>query len=278
MRRFLILAVGLAILTTASIAAQASPQSDLKEFQAYFKKRFPEVPFDDYSNGVYALDKNARSEWETIMVFPPYDIELDKGKKIWNTPFKNGKTFASCFRNHGVDIAQHYPYWDERSKEVRTIEMDINTCLKNNGEPEFKDLTAGPMAEVVAYMKSLSRGQRVSIDLSNPGMQAAYEKGKKFFWARRGQLNFSCSTCHVDNAGKFIRGDSLSAALGHGVGFPAYRGSVGHLITLHKRYMGCNKQVRAAPFKPQSEEYRDLEVYETYMDTGLPLSAPSYRR
>ncbi len=278
MRRFLILAVGVAVLATMSVAAQASPQSDLKEFQGYFKKRFPEVPFDDYSNGVYALDKNARAEWETIMVFPPYDFELEKGKKIWNTPFKNGKTFAGCFRNHGVDIAQHYPYWDERTHEVRTIEMDINTCLKNNGEPEYKDVTDGPMAEVAAYMKSLSRGQRVSIDLSNPGMLAAYERGKKFFWSRRGQLNFACSSCHVDNAGKFIRGDSLSAALGHGVGFPAYRASAGHLITLDKRYMGCNKQVRAAPFKPLSEEYRDLEVYETYMDTGLPLTAPSYRR
>ncbi len=278
MRRFLMLVAALGAMTAVSITAQASPQSDLKEFQGYFKKRFPEVPFDDYANGVYALDKNARAEWETIMVFAPYDIELDTGKKLWTTPFANGKTFASCFRNGGVDIAQHYPYWDKQTQEVRTIEMDINTCLKENGEPEYKDLKKGPMAEVTAYMKSLSRGQRVSIDLSDPGMLAAYENGKKFFWSRRGQLNFACSTCHVDNAGQFIRGDSLSAALGHGVGFPVYRANDGHLTTLHNRYIGCNKQVRAAPFKPQSEEYRDLEVYETYMDTGLPLSAPSYRR
>jgi len=278
MRRLLILVAAASALLAVSVAAQASPQSDLKEFQGYFKKRFPEVPFDDFSNGVYALDKNARAEWDSIMVFPPYDIELDTGKKLWNTPFANGKTFASCFRNHGVDIAQHYPYWDQRTKEVRTIEMDINTCLKNNDEPQYADLTKGPMADVTAYMKSLSRGKRVSIDLSAPGMLQAYENGKKFYWSRRGQLNFACATCHVDNAGKFIRGDSLSAGLGHDVGFPVYRATDGFLTTLDKRYIGCNKQVRAAPFKPQSEEYRDLEVYETYMDTGLPLAAPSYRR
>ena len=277
MKKLLLLMAALAALTLVSAAAQASPQSDLKAFQGYFKKRFPKVPFDDYANGAYALNANARAQWRSIMLFPPYEFELAKGKKIWDTPFKDGKTFASCFRNGGVDIAQHYPYWDPRTQQVRTIEMDINSCRKRNGEKPYKNLTAGPIAEVTAYMKSLSRGKPVSIDLSAPGMQQAYERGKQFFWARRGQLNFSCATCHVDNAGKFIRGNVLSAALGHGVGFPAYRAKFGHLITLDKRYMGCNKKVRAAPFKPQSQEYRDLEVYETYMDTGLPLDAPSYR-
>ncbi len=277
MKKLLILMAALGAMTVVSVAAQASPQSDLKAFQGYFKKRFPKVPFDEYSNGAYALNANSREQWKSIMMFPPYEFELAKGKKIWNTPFKNGRTFASCFRNGGVGIAQHYPYWDKRTAQVRTIELDINSCLKRNGERPYKNLTQGPMAEVAAYMKSLSRGKHVRIDLSAPGMLKAYEAGRKFFWARRGQLNFSCATCHVDNAGKFIRGNVISAALGHGVGFPAYRAKAGQLITLDKRYMGCNKQVRAAPFKPQSQEYRDLEVYQTYMDTGLPLTAPSYR-
>ncbi|MDA8363811.1 MAG: sulfur oxidation c-type cytochrome SoxA [Gammaproteobacteria bacterium] len=277
MKKFFALLVALSAMSVVSVAAQASPQSDLKAFQGYFKKRFPDVPLAAYANGAYALNANARAQWKSIMLFPPYEFELAKGKKLWNTPFKDGKTYASCFRNGGVDIAQHYPYWDKRTHEVRTIEMDINSCRKRNGEAPFKDLTQGPIAELTAYMKSLSRGKPVSINLSSPGMLKAYENGRKFFWARRGQLNFSCATCHVDNAGKYIRGNVLSAALGHGLGFPAYRAKFGHLITLDKRYMGCNKKVRAAPFKPQSVEYRDLEVYETYMDTGLPLEAPSYR-
>jgi len=69
----------------------------------------------------------------------------------------------------------------------------------------------------------------------------------------------------------------LSPALGHGVGFPTYRSKWGSLGTIHRRYGGCNKQVRAAPLKPQSREYRALELYETYMSTGLPLTAPSQR-
>lgn len=258
--------------------ALANPQDDLKQYQGYFKKQFPNVPLDDYANGVYALDAGARGEWEAIMAFPPYEVEVDEGKKIWGKPFANGKNFASCFRNGGVKIAQTYPYWDETRKEVRTIELDVNDCLKKNGEQPIADLEKGPMAQVVAYMKSLSAGERVNLDLSSPGAQAAYEAGKQFYWSRRGQLNFACASCHVGNAGKFVRGDSLSAGLGHGVAFPVYRGSAGRLLTLHQRYIGCNNQVRAKPFKPQSVEYRNLELYETYMATGLPLAGPSYRR
>jgi sulfur-oxidizing protein SoxA len=173
---------------------------------------------------------------------------------------------------------QTYPYWDNAKDELRTLELDINDCLKKNGEPVYKNLNEGDLAAVAAYFRSMHRGKRVKVDLSNPKAVAVYEKGKQFFWARRGQLNFACSTCHVDNAGKFIRGDSLSAGLGHGTGFPVYRGKDGFLSTLHDRYAGCNKQVRAAPYKPQSDEYKALELYETYMATGLPLTAPSYRR
>ncbi len=274
MRKLLILLTVMSVAGSITLTAQADPQSDLKEFQGYFKKKFPDVPFDDYSNGVYALDKNARAEWETLMDFPPYDLELDNGKTLWNTPFKNGKTYASCLTRE----PQTYPYWDNAKDELRTLEMDVNDCLKKNGEPVYKNLKKDDLPDVEAYFRFMHRGKRVKIDLSNPKAVAAYEKGKQFFWARRGQLNFACSTCHVDNAGKFIRGDSLSAALGHGTGFPVYRGKDGELSTLHNRYVGCNKQVRAAPFKPQSEEYKDLELYETYMATGLPLTAPSYRR
>ena len=51
MKKLLLFMAALAALTVVSVAAQASPQSDLKAFQGYFKKRFPKVPFDDYANG-----------------------------------------------------------------------------------------------------------------------------------------------------------------------------------------------------------------------------------
>ena len=253
---------------------QASPESDLRTFRAFYKKLFPTIRFDEYANGLYALPaaKDRRAEWKIIMEFPPYEIALEKGKKFWD---KN--KLASCFKNGGRNIAQTYPKWN--GKKVVTLEGAINACLKKKGLKPFKgkNLKAGKGVAVTAYMKSLSRGQRVRLNLRAAGMRKEYEYGKKFYWAKRGQLNFSCANCHVDNAGKYIRGNILSAGIGHGVGFPAYRTKWGGLGSIHRRYTGCNKQVRAKPLKPQSREYTAVELYETYMATGLRLTAPSQR-
>lgn len=268
---FFALAV-LGMIGSVPLSALASPASDLKQFRNYFKKKFPTIPFKEYSNGIYALPEAAdrRAEWEAIMEFPPYELELEKGRKFW----KKNK-LGSCFRNGGKGVAANYPYWN--GKEVRTLVLDINDCLKKKGKKPIKNLKKGKMAQVVAYMKSLSRGQKVRVKLNSRGAINAYEKGKQFFWARRGQLNFSCANCHVQNAGKFAAGNIMSAGLGHGVGFPAYRSKWGGLGTLHRRYGGCNKNIRAKPLKAQSKEYRALELYETYMSNGLPLTAPSQR-
>lgn len=275
MKNILIVALtAVAIIIGLQTSAQAGPVEDLRAFQDFFRKKFPEVPFDEFSNGLYALPaaKDQRVEWEEIMQFPPYEADLEIGEKFWVD-----NDLASCFKNGGRNIAQHYPYWDEGTQMIRTIELDINECLRRQGQSELDDLKKGTMAQVVAYMKSLSRGQRVKLGISGPGALKAYEEGKQFYWSKRGQLNFSCANCHVDFAGKFLGGAVLSAGLGHGVGYPAYRSKWGELGTLHRRYAGCNSQVRAAPFKAQSRQYRHLEFYETYMQTGLPLTAPSQR-
>ena len=265
-----VLGIGFGLVATA----QASPESDLKEFQAAIHKKFPNVKFEDFSNGIYALPgaEDRRKEWEGLMDFPPFELDLAKGKKKFEE-----YGMAKCFKNGGKDIAQGYPYWDSKNKKVVTLVADINTCMVRNGQKPIKDLNKGEMAQIEAYVKSLSAGQKVKLDMSDSGMVAAYEKGKKYFWAKRGQLNFSCGDCHVKNAGKHIGGNILSASLGHGTGAPMYRSKWSGLGTLHRRYGGCNKQVRAKPLKPQSPEYVALEVYETYMDTGLPLVAPSQR-
>ena len=141
------------------------------------------------------------------------------------------------------------------------------------------------MAQLTIAFKRLSQGQKMAVKLNSPEAIAAYEKGKQFYWARRGQLNFSCATCHVQSAGMKIRGDVLSAGLGQGTGFPVYRtkwgikgGDKKALGTIHRRYGGCNKQVRAKPLKAQSAAYINLELYQAYMNTGIPLKVPSQRQ
>ncbi len=285
MKKILLVFTALALTGGLSLAAQADPQADLKQFRNYFKKKFPAVPFDEYSNGLYALPGNEeyRASWEGYKDLAPTEVGLEEGKMMWDKPFKNGKTFASCFKNGGKKIAQGYPYWDEATKMVRTVELDINDCLKKNGEKEFTDLNKdgkarGQLADLVGYFYSMSKGQRITIDLSKPGAVAAYEKGKQYWWAKRGQLNFACADCHMEMAGKNLGGNQpLSAALGHTTAWPAQRYDWGRIETIHQRYATCNSQVRAKPLAHNGEEYRNLQLYETFNSSGLRLTAPDMR-
>ena len=107
MRIAISLTVGAALLAGAQLV-QATPEQDKAAFQAYFAKRFPSVPFNDYINGVYSLDKGSREQWEEIEEFPPYELDLSEGETLFNTPFKNGKSYADCFENGGIGIRQNY--------------------------------------------------------------------------------------------------------------------------------------------------------------------------
>ena len=276
MKKLLLITAAVGVLS-APLVSQASPEDDLKAFRGYFLERFPNVPLEDFANGVYAVNPAQREQWEAIEEFPPYEIAIEEGEELFNTPFKNGKTYASCFRNGGIGVKSDYPYYDTEKGRVETLESAINECRVTNGEKPL-GWNKGKIASISAYMAYSTRGQ--TIDVKIPHDQRAmdaYESGKHFFYARRGQLNMACAHCHVDNAGNKIRANTLSPALGQPSHFPVYRSSWGELGTLHRRFGGCNKQVRALPFKPQSEEYRDLEYFLTYMSNGIPWNGPGAR-
>lgn len=278
MKKLLTVVATLGLIGTASLVAQAGPQQDLAEFRAYYKERFPDVPFNEYANGVYAIDQASREQWEAIEEFPPYELNIDNGKKLFNTPFRNGKTYASCFRNNGIGVRQDYPYYDKATGKVVTLEASINACRTKNGEAPLP-WAKGTIADISAYMAYTSRGNKVDVKIpADAGALAAYEDGKFSFYAKRGQLNMSCADCHQYNAGNNVRADLLSPALGHPTHFPVYRSKWGGLGTLHRRYGGCNEQVRAKAYKAQGTEYANLEYFETFMSNGLPVNGPGARK
>jgi sulfur-oxidizing protein SoxA len=277
--RKLLIAVAAAVAVTGSpVTAVATPEEDLKAFRSYFQNRFPDTPFEDFVNGVYSIDPGSREQWVSMEEFPPYELALSRGEEAFNTPFANGKTYADCFKNGGIAIRQHYPYWDANSGQVKTLEQEINECRVANGEKPLKYKT-GAIADISAYMAYTSRGNKIDIRVPNdPRALAAYEDGKRHFYSKRGQLNLACADCHVWNAGNKVRADLLSPALGHVSHFPVYRSKWGSMGTLHRRYGGCNKQVRAKPFPAQSDVYRNLEYFHTYMSNDLEVNGPGARK
>ncbi len=271
-------AIGLSSMAVQAKETTIDPAADREAFRNFFKKHLGDkIKLDDLKDGVYALDEDARSQWEEIEEFPPYEIELDKGEELWNKKFKNGKSFADCFGKDVSKIRAKYPYHDEKTDTIVTLEGDINKCLKDNGEKPFK-WKKGKIADLSAYISYEGRGQKITTEPKTDKAKAWYDKGKKFFYAKRGQLNMACADCHVYNSNRRIRGDLLSPALGHVTHFPVFRSKWGNLGTLHRRYGGCNKQVRAKPFKAQSDEYKALEYFQYVMSNGMEFNGPGARK
>ena len=293
MKKILTMLAALGVAASFALPVHADPQSDLKEFQGYFKKKYPQIEFDEYSNGFYAFPhlKAYREQWDAANEFPAYELGLHVGTALWNKKFANGESFAGCVKKGSIKPAYTYPRWDKVSKSIRTAELDIMNCAKaNNADPKEHSYLAADLsndqkarvqlAELTAHFYSMYRGKRLKpdVDFSDKDALAAYESGKKYWWTRRGQLNFACAHCHIEMAGKDLGGNQpLSAALGHTTAWPAQRYEWARIETLMQRYSTCNSQVRAKPSKHFGPEYLNLQLYESYMSSGLPLTAPSMR-
>jgi sulfur-oxidizing protein SoxA len=280
MLRKICIAVALVVASAQPLLAdnaKIDPQADFKAFRKYFTDRFPKVPLNDFVNGPYSMDAGLRKQWKAIDEFPPYSFAVDQGKEMFAKPFKNGKTYGDCFPNKGIGIRQNYPYFDEKSGEVVTLDVALNKCREANGEKPF-NYNKDEMASLTAYMAFTSRGKPMSIKIPNdPRALAAYNKGKEYFYTRRGQLNFSCASCHVQNPGNHIRTEVLAPALGIMNAMPIYRSNWGGMGTVSRRLRSCNSQVLATPLKAEAEEYRDVEYFLSYMANGLPISGPGAR-
>ncbi len=272
-------AAALAVLAASAIAApdKPDPAADAKAFRKYFTDKFPKVKFEDFVNGPYSMDEGLHKQWEEKEQFPPYEFALDAGKEMFATPFKNGKTYGDCFANKGIGIRQNYPYFDEKEGKVITLELALNRCREANGEQPYS-YVKDEMASLTAYMAYTSRGKLMDIKIPNdPRALEAYENGKRYFYTRRGQLNFSCATCHVQSPGERIRAEILAPALGIMNAMPIYRSEWNGMGTTTRRLMTCNSQTRAVPLEPQSDEYRDVEYFLSYVANGLPIAGPGAR-
>lgn len=293
MKKLFIAAMAVSLLGITPMLSQATPKQDLKKIRALYFKKFPGVPLQEFANGIYALDKARRYDWQAAEEFPAYEDAIEIGKKAFNKKFKNGKTFASCFKNGGIGIKQNYPYFDSKSGKVKTLEMEINECATKNGAKKMK-WGKGKLAAISAYMAYTSRGKKTNVVVPNDKRALKiYNKGKQIFYAKRGQLNFACADCHVTSPGMMIRGNMTSTGVGQTTHWPAWRkkwanktfkkkgksGPFDGLGTLQRRYTGCNKQVRAKKWKLQKQNgYVALEYFHTYMSNGLKLNGPAVRQ
>jgi len=261
-----------------ALGVSAGPVEDQAAFQKYYENKFPNTPVMDFQNGVYSILPEARAQWEAIEEFPPYEIAIENGEKLYHSKFANGKSLADCFGPEGA-VRGQYPFWDKDRGMVITMERAVNECREANGEKPY-GWKKGKIADVTAYMSFNSRGQEIKVDIpsDDPRALAAYEEGKEQFYTKRGQLNFACADCHMLTAGNLYRADTTSPAFGHATSWPVFRSKWQSMGTLHRRFAGCHTNIRANPYKAQGTEYSNLEYFVTYMSNGLEFNGPAARK
>jgi sulfur-oxidizing protein SoxA len=273
---------------TSCVVANAETQDSkvqvkISEFQNHFTKSFPKLTKEQLSTGPYYFSEDKLLQYEANMDMPPFEEYVEKGESLWNKPFKNGKTFSSCFS--GVETSKirgMYPYWNDSKKKVATLEQALNDCRTSNGDAKW-GWKKGNIAFVSAFLNTSAMGEVINVIVPKGNKDAikAWEQGENEYWAKRGQLNLACADCHVISPGKRIRGNILSPAYGHITHFPVWRGKWAKKSngfgTIQRRFGGCNKMVRAKPKKAQKAEYNNLEYYLTSMSNGMEWSGTQYR-
>ena len=259
-----VLASGLFIGACGAVLAQGDGEmakytvGDLRSGYTYATPETQAIQDDDFAN--------------------PSFLWVDYGAELWEDV--NGEAGKACSTCHAdaedsmKGVGARYPIFSAELGKPISLEQRINKCRVDNMQAKPWKWESRELLGATAYVKNQSRGMPIQVQIDGP-MAPFYEKGKAFYFQRRGQLDMACANCHEGNAGNMIRANLLSQ--GQSNGFPLYRLKWQKLGSLHRRFRGCNKQVRAAPYGYGSDEYVNLELFVANRGMGLPVETPGVR-
>jgi sulfur-oxidizing protein SoxA len=231
----------------------------------------------DIYSGYIAMTSQTRDMQDDDFANPGF-VWIDTGEELWSKPMgSKGKSCASC---HGEaakamkGIANTFPRYDPKTKKMMALQAYLNRHMVDDMGAKKLKWESEEMLSMAAYVKLQSRGLPIKVGLNDQN-KSFYVKGKKFYDERRGLLDMSCAQCHTDNSGNMARSNVLSMGMSNG--FPTYRMKWQGMGSLHRRFIGCNKNIRAQPYKRGSEEYTNLEFYMLQRAAGLKWETPSVR-
>ncbi|MFN3991442.1 MAG: sulfur oxidation c-type cytochrome SoxA [Tabrizicola flagellatus] len=207
----------------------------------------------------------------------PGMVYVDRGLDLWNSAIgKNGESCAGCHEGPEsmAGLRAVTPRVDEKTGALMTVENYIDKCVTERMGLEAWNWTGNEMKDMLALISMQSRGMIVNVAIDGPAAPF-WEKGKELYYTRFGQLEMSCANCHEDNQGMFIRADHLSQ--GQINGFPTYRLKDAGILSAQQRFVGCVRDTRAETFKPNSDEFKALELFVASRGNGLSVEGVAVR-
>jgi sulfur-oxidizing protein SoxA len=148
-----------------------------------------------------------------------------------------------------------------------------------------KDWTrpASDIEALASFVAGRSRGLPIQAPTRHPREAEMAAVGEALFFRRAGPLDFSCATCHSQDARR-IRLQDLpnfldpASARESMVQWPAYRVSQSSVWTLERRVIDCIRQMRAPDADYGSEAVVALQVYLLKQANGGVMEAPGIKR
>jgi L-cysteine S-thiosulfotransferase len=270
-RRSLVLVLALA----APLPALADAESVRNDILSRLREHYPALAPAELASGSAAFDPASAAEAERNNPAPGAAEAIEAGRRLWTRKFSNGRSLAGCFPNGGRRVAATYPQYDPRLKRLVTLETAINQCLKTHGQALLDAGDPGTMGVVLAYLRSLSEGQKIAVRVTTAPAQQRFEEGRRIYTMRMGQQNYACASCHLGHAGRFFGDTAIPAAIGAGAQWPHFRD--GRAVTLQMRIRECLDRMGAAPFPAGSDELAHLEFFLTYLSNGIPIRPNAWR-
>ena len=246
---------GEAMVTEAAAPAHMENVDTIYSGWRFRSKETQALEMDDFDN--------------PAMIF--VDQGIDLFEKIDGS---EGKSCSSCHENveDFAELRTQLPRVDDG--KLVALEDLVNECRTERMGAEPWKWSGGEMTAVTALIGLQSRGMPMNVAIDGEAA-SFWEQGKELYYTRVGQLDMACSNCHEDNYGVMIRADHLSQ--GQINGFPTYRLKNAKLNSIHGRFKGCMKNIRATPYAEGGDEFKALELYLASRGQGLSIETPSVR-
>ena len=259
-------------LTTGLIAATVAMTT-----VCFAEEDFGIYAVDDRRTGFTYAAAETRAMQEDEFENPGY-IWVESGADSWSeVDGAAGKSCESCHDDAESSmrgVGARYPVYAKERKKLINLEQRINQCRTERMGAEAWKWESEPLLAMTAFVRNQSKDMPVNASVEGEAAPF-FEAGKAFYHQRRGQMDLACIHCHEMNHGRMLRAQRLSMGMSNG--FPTYRLKWQTLGSLHRRFRGCNRNVRAEPYAAGADEYVNLELYLAWRARGLPIETPSVR-
>jgi sulfur-oxidizing protein SoxA len=224
----------------------------------------------------------------------PADLMELKGEGLWSTPRgPKQTTLEQCDLGLGPGVLDgayaQLPRWFEDAGRVLDTESRLIHCmttLQGLTRDEALQGWTRPGSDIealVTFVATKSRGLPIRAPQSHPREIELAAIGEALFFRRAGPLDFSCATCHSQDARR-IRLQELpnfldpASARESMIQWPAYRVSQSAVWTLERRLIDCIRQMRAPDADYGSDGIIALQTYLQKQAKGGVLEAPGIKR